>query len=136
MLQTQYISLDEFEEYFGINLRLQLGSEENAIAFIKRVEDRVQRYIDSNFNKNVEIIFETFTDYQKKNYKLALLEECIYIYKNSDLFVDSGYDMERGIIVDDNKLDKLSMSRETLKALRLCGLTSRNIFGARWFWWI
>lgn len=129
MLQTKYVSIDEFQEYFvDIDLRKELGNEENALGFLKRIEDRLERFINAEYNRNITREYPQFTDYQKENYKMALLEEAIYIFRNSDLFVDSGYDTERGEIIDYNKLEKISISRETIKALRICGIVDRNVY--------
>lgn len=129
MLKTRYITIDDFREYFQIDLREQLGSEASAQAFLKRVENRLERYIDANFNKNLFNEYTRFTECQKDNFKLALLEETNYLLRNSDLFVDSGYDVNKGIIADYAKLERLAISKECYKALLLCGLTNRGIGG-------
>ena len=64
MLQTKYISLDEFQEYFQIDLRAEFGTEEAALAFLKRIEDRLETFVDSNFNANVNMRWPNFTQYQ------------------------------------------------------------------------
>ena len=45
-IQTKYITPDEFRDYFGIDLALELPDDTNpsnkAMAFLKRIEDRVE----------------------------------------------------------------------------------------------
>lgn len=135
MLQTKYITKDEFEEYFGINLSSELGGDMEAIRFIKRVEDRLATFVDSNFNCNIDMKYPYFTDYQKYHYKLALLEQCIYIFKNGDISVDSGYDPEKGEVAK-NPGVKYSIAPNCKDNLRLCGIWNRNVPNMSPFWGI
>lgn len=127
--KTKYITLDEYEQYFQEDLRAALGSEEKTIGFLKRIEDRMEVYINSNYNRNIEIEYPVFSDYQKKHYKLALLEQAVYIFHNSDISVDSGYDTERGEIMSRSKIKELSLSTNTIEHLRVCGLWNRALRG-------
>lgn len=130
MLQTQYITLDEFQEYYPeINVMADFGTQENALAFLKRIENRMETFIAANFHKNIEREFSRFNDFQRKHYKLALLEQCIYIYKNSDITVDSGYDIDKGVVANIETIKKLSIAPNAKQELILCGLWSRHIGG-------
>lgn len=133
MLQTKYITKDEFEEYFGINLSSELGGDMEAIRFIKRVEDRLATFVDSNFNANIDMKYPYFTDYQKYHYKLALLEQCIYIFKNGDISVDSGYDPEKGEVA---RPERYVIAPNCKDNLRLCGIWNRNVPNMSPFWGI
>lgn len=140
MLQTKYITLDDYREYFAPkDLVQELGNEENALAFLKRLENRMETYIDSNFNKNIDKQYEKFTDYQKKHYKLALLEQAIYLVRNGDVSVDSGYDPDKGEIMNRNRLKMLSLAPNCVDELVLCGIYGRNLgdrglFMNPWWW--
>lgn len=139
MLQTRYISLDEFNEYFSIDLVASFKSETKAQAFLKRIEDRLSTFVDANFNRNIDKLYPQFTDYQKEHYKLALLEQCIYIYRNSDVSTDSGYDPEKGEIMSRDKIVALSIAPNCKQNLILCGIWNRciktpgTLFGIRWW---
>ena len=132
MLQTKYITLDEFTEYFNIDLRAEFGTEEKALAFLKRIEDRLATYCDSKFNCNVDMKYPCFTDYQKEHYKLALLEQAIYIHRNGDVSVDSGYDPEKGEVA---RPERYAIAPNCKDNLRLCGIWNRNIPNMGPFWW-
>lgn len=139
-METRYITLNEFNQYFPeINLNLALGGEENALAFLKRIEDRLAVFINANFQRNIDMEYPEFTDYQKEQYKLALLEQAIYIFKNSDISVDSGYDIERGIVINRSELVKLSIAPNTQQHLIMCGIWNRQIrsnrMGRRFIGW-
>ena len=140
MLQTKYITLDEFQEYFNVDLRDELGGEAQALSFLTRVENRMEAFINSNFNRNITFEYPAFTNYQKEHYKLALLEQSIYIFRNGDISVDSGFDVEKGIVANKNSLKALSIAPNCENELRLCGLwcrqirSNRNTFGLNWWW--
>lgn len=140
MLQTKYITLDEFDEYFPeIHIRQALGDEQKALAWLKRIEDRMHTYIDSNFNRDIDRAYPVFTEYQKYHYKRALLEQAIYIFRNSDLTVDSGYDPEKGEVMNVGRLKKLHIAPNAYDELRLCGLTDRQLRSNRvqgTIWWM
>lgn len=125
-LQTKYITVDEFNTYFGVDLREDLGTDEGAIAFIKRVEDRMATYIDSNFNRCVDREFPEFSDYQKEHYKLALLEQCLYIWRNGDISVDSGVD-DDGEKLNYARIQQARFSPNAIDNLILCGLLDNTI---------
>lgn len=130
MIQTQYITLDEFQELFPeINVVADFGSQEKALAFLKRIEMRMETFLASNFHKNIGREFARFNDFQKQHYKQALLEQCIYIYKNSDITVDSGYDLDKGVIANIETIKKLKIAPNAKEELVLCGLWSRHIGG-------
>ncbi len=133
MLQTKYITLDEFQEYFGIDLRAAFKGEENALAFLKRIEDRLETFCDSNFNCNIDFKYPHFTQYQKYHYKHALLEQAIYVFKNGDISVDSGYDPEKGEIA---RTEKYAIAPNCKAELRLCGIWNRNIPNMIGWWGI
>ena len=135
MLQTKYITLDEFKEYFGIDLTEAFKTVEYAKAFLKRIEDRLSTFVDANFNRNIDKLYPDFTDYQKEHYKLALLEQCIYIYRNGDISVDSGYDPEKGEIA---RPERYAIAPNCKQNLILCGIWNRcvkvpgTLYGIRW----
>ena len=130
-LNTKYITLEDFKVYFGIDLTAQLKDDDNTSnkgeAFLKRIEDRVATYLNANFYRNVELEFPEFSDYQKEHYKRALLEQAIYVFKNGDISVDSGYDPNSGIVADRNKITALTIAANTQQELMLCGLWCRKI---------
>lgn len=140
-LQTKYITLDEFDEYFPEigPIRQALGGEDKALAWLRRIEDRMEVFINSNFNRNIGEEYPVFTENQKEHYKKALLEQAIYIFRNSDVSVDSGYDPEKGEIMNIDRLKKIQLAPNALDHLRMCGLTGRQLLNMRLkgiIWWM
>jgi hypothetical protein len=140
-LQTKYITLDEFDEYFPEigPVRQALGSEQRALAWLKRIEDRMEVFLNSNFNRNIEQEWPVFTQNMKEHYKKALLEQAIYIFRNSDISVDSGYDPEKGEVMNIDRLKKITLAPNAYDHLRMCGLTGRQLLSLRQkgiIWWM
>ena len=129
--KTKYITLDEFKEYTGIDLELQLKSDDNpsntANAFLLRIENRLASYLDARFYRKVDFEFPKFTNYQKEHYKLALLEQAMYVFRNGDISTDSGYDPEKGVIIKNDEKQDLIISPNAKDNLILCGLWCRKI---------
>jgi len=141
-LQTRYITPDEFLQYFGIDLGAQLKGNANpsdkATAFLMRIEDRMEAFLNAKFFKLVTDEYPCFTDWQKEQYKKALLEQAIYVFRNGDISIDSGYEPDEGIKISRHAIEELSIAPNAMNYLRLCGLWSRHIgqfsyFSDLWF---
>lgn len=130
-LQTRYITPDDFLVYFGIDLGAQLKGNANpsdkATAFLMRIEDRMESYLNATFFKRVTDYWPNFTDWQKEQYKKALLEQAIYIFRNGDISVDSGYEPDEGIKISRRSVKELSIAPNAINYLELIGLWSRQI---------
>ena len=111
MLQTRYITPEELMEYSGIDFEAKLKDDANpsnkVASFIFRWEVRLEAYLNARFFKKVTDEWPQFTDWQKQMYKYALMEQCMYVFRNGDLSTDSGYDPEKGEVIDIEKLKKL-----------------------------
>ena len=131
MLQTKYITGDDFLLYTGIDLAAQLKGNANPSdkvnAFLKRIEVRMEAYLNANFFKRVSDEWPAFTEWQKEHYKYALLEQALYVFKNGDISVDSGYDPDEGIKLDPTARKKITLAPNAIDHLTLIGLWSRHI---------
>lgn len=129
--KSKYITADEFKEFSGIDLKYELADDDNASnkvnAFLYRIETRMSSFLDANFYHKIEIEYPKFSNYQKEHYKLALLEQALYILKNSDIAVDSGYDPTKGQMIDRGQLLELTISPRAKEHLILCNLWNRKI---------
>ena len=135
-IQTRYITADEFREYTGVDLAAELRDTSNPSnkvdAFLMRVEDRMEVFMNSRFFKNVGEIWPKFTDEQKLHYKKALIEQAYYIFKNGDIYSDSGYDPEKGIVASKHALSELTIAPAARDHLRMTGLYSSHIGDWNW----
>ena len=140
-IRTKYITPDDFKTYFGIDLDIELKDSANpsdtALAFLKRIEDRISTFLDSQFYRQVDKEYPNFSDYQKEHYSKALLEQAIYVFKNGDISVDAGYNTETGETASNDTIIKKTIAPNCRNNLMLCGLwcrkvkpgQSRNFFG-------
>lgn len=123
---TQYITPDDFQQYFGIDLGARLKGDANpsdkAFAFLKRIEDRMEAYLNAHFFKNIRVEYTRMSDFQKEKYRLALLEQAIYVFKNGDISVDSGYDPDEGIKISSHARNELILAPNAKDNLRLSGI--------------
>lgn len=131
MILTRYITADEFREYTGVDLAEELHDTSNPSdkvnAFLKRVEDRMEVFLNANFFKNVTEIYPHFSEEQKRHYKLALIEQAYYVFKNGDISADSGYDPERGVILSKHARNEITLAPNAIDHLRMTGLWSARI---------
>lgn len=126
--QTKHITIDDLKTDFPeVEWERDLGGSINANAWIERIEERLKTFIDANFYRNVDQEYPHFTDYQKYHYRRALEEQAIYIWRNSDISTDSGYDPDQGRRISLNELKQMSVAPNAKDELILCGLWSRKI---------
>jgi hypothetical protein len=134
-IKTKYITPDDFKDYFGIDLELELKNSGNpsnsAVAFIKRIEVRMAAFLDARFYRNIDAEYPKFTDYQKEQYSLALLEQAFYIFKNGDISTDSGYDYDTGEKASNDTIIKKIVAPNSVNHLVNCGLWTTKIKGSR-----
>lgn len=138
-LATRNITLDEFKAYTGIDLSAEMRPDSadpnnTAEAFLLRITDRLEAYIDANFYRNPSAMYFGMSDYQKRQYKLALIEQCLYVYKNSDVSVDSGYDPDKGAIASRGEMENIRIAPNARDHLMACGVWCRAIRGVGRSW--
>ncbi len=123
-LKTRYVTIDEVQNETGIDLREEWG--ERAEIELKNIERRMESFCASNFYRNIEREFKNFSDYQKKHFKRAIIEQVIYIIENGDIGSLSGIvDGEKRVNRADYK--NVMWSPYTEDELRLCGIWCRTI---------
>jgi len=129
--KTRYITADEFKQYFGIDLQIELPNGDNesgkVAAYLTRIENRLEAWINANYFYNVTQFWETLNNYQKEQYKYALLEQAYYVLRMGDISVDSGYDKERGIIAGRSTINELSVAPNAMLHLENGGFLNTRI---------
>ena len=129
--KTRYITADEFKQYFGIDLQIELPNGDNesgkVAAYLTRIENRLEAWINANYFYNVTQFWETLNNNQKEQYKYALLEQAYYVLRMGDISVDSGYDKERGILADRSTINELSVAPNAMLHLENGGFLNTRI---------
>ena len=127
--EPKFISVSDFYDYWGIDLIEKLKNSGNpsnkANIFLRRTENNVMAWIDAKTFRNVH--WDHLSDFQLEQFQYALLEQAMYVYRNSDISLDSGYDTEKGIIVDRETLDDLIICIPALNFLKIAGLYNLNV---------
>jgi len=131
-LQSRFITKDDFKEYFGIDLDAELKSDANnsnkAEMFLTRVTNRLEAFLQAQFFKKLDYEYAHFTDYQKEHYKLALLEQALYVFKNGDISVMSGL-VDNNVATTRKQLNEITIGQNCKNELLLCGLWNVHIGG-------
>lgn len=137
-MQPHFVSTEDFYNYWGINLDEQFSRNNSPSNFgnmlLRRVEDRLMNWIDANtfrlmpweyyednYNCGNEMK-QKYVDIQKDYWRKAILEQAMYVFKNSDIAQDSGYDPERGIVASGNELESIEVCRPCINYLKNAGL--------------
>lgn len=130
---SRFLSGEEFFTLTGIRLEneLNISSTDNPSNIVEntlaRVERILENYVGSDFYNNLENRFSTFTDKQKELWKLAVAEQTLYMLKNGDLTLDSGYTKEKGNITNREQMRKITYSEEAIKYLTRLGLRCTHL---------
>ncbi len=129
--KTRYITADEFKQYFGIDLQIELPNGDNergkVAAYLTRIENRLEAWINANYFYNITQFWETLNNNQKEQYKYALLEQAYYVLRMGDISVDSGYDKERGVIAGRSTINELSVAPNAMLHLENGGFLNTRI---------
>ena len=129
-LKPQFVTVDDFNNYHGKNLRDLLRSygqndSYDAERFLAKTELKLMNIIDRKTFRIYD--FNNLTDRQLAFFKMAILEHAWYRYKNGDIGNDSGYNPERGDIVDQDEKEAIRVSQDTIDLLSNAGLWNMNI---------
>ena len=126
MLPTgpQFVTVDEFNNYWGVNLREKIKSGANQSngpeMFLMRCERKLMSYIDHHTFRRFK--YEELSGNQLDAFKEAIIIQAMYNYKQGDIGMDSGYDMERGIVASRAELDELALCQDAINVLSNAGL--------------
>jgi len=140
------VSPDEFLNYTGIDLRLRLigmkninGNSSNAPEmFIRRIQIRLNNYIDTHFRGAISNSFNEPNPYQVYYYKLAVIEQVLYIFNNTAITEDMGLDDNGYSRLTRKEIKEREISIECERNLELAGLFNRQLYGGSGFnrcWW-
>lgn len=121
---------DDYLLMFGKDLDIELQNipadvSNKAELIIANVEDFCKKYLMYNFDWYG--IF--YNDFQMKQFKTGCLIQLEYVLHNSDLFNDSGVDVDNGVIISEDVLRKVEMSKRALREFYLGGMANIGRMG-------
>lgn len=132
-INTREITPDEFREYTGIDLEAELKPDgmpgSTAERFIRRNGLRMEAYLETICHRRLETAYRELNSFQKEKYKLALIEQSLYVFKNGDISTDSGYDPASGPKATPRYLADAYLAPNAKNYLLQAGIMSRDVFG-------
>lgn len=125
----RFVTPSDFENYTGHNLNYLLKAAENesnkANLFLMDIEETLLARIDATSFRVTD--WNNLTDFQLESLQKAIIKQAEYILRNSDLFTDSGYDLEKGEVISIDKLQRIVICRSSIDLLKNCGLFNQVI---------
>ena len=121
---------DDYLLMFGKDLDIELQNipadvSNKAELIIANVEDFCKKYLMYNFDWYGNF----YNDFQMKQFKTGCLIQLEYVLHNSDLFNDSGVDVDNGVIISEDVLRKVEMSKRALREFYLGGMANLGRMG-------
>ena len=118
----------DFKMYWGIDLatKLKNGNEGNrANMFMVMIEDRIMSFVDATTFRNFAWQDIKNRPWQLELMQKAILHQAMYVFENSDIAMDSGYDPDRGIVATRNDLKGIAICEPCLDFLKQAGIFTR-----------
>lgn len=141
-MKPQYVTPEDFLNYFGIDLNENLKGDNDSFkadSFLRRVEDRIMAWVDANTYRNFlweqlrddykapNSYRQYFVNEQKDLWKKAILNQAMYVFRNGEIGLDSGYDMEKGIVAKDNDLGTIEICRPSIDFMKRAGILNHVV---------
>lgn len=127
--EPRFVKPSDYENYTGVSLNAELKVNQNesnkANLFLMQIEDMLLARIDKTSFRLYD--WNNLTEYQKDCLQKAIIIETQYIIRNSNIFTDSGYDPERGEIINIDKLQNIAICPSAIDFLSNCGLYNHVI---------
>lgn len=131
--EPKFVTTDEFYNMWGIDLNARLKGFDNVSnkgnTFLANIERSLMEMIDARTNRNYK--YEELQGRPLKGFKKAILYQAMYVYRNGDISMDSGYDPSKGPVESIDNLEKISYSQRAIQCLVDYGLYNHNIYNRR-----
>lgn len=127
MMKEIYPSIEDFKMFSGVDLEETFFGSEGAEAFVYRVISRLQAWLRSISNFDVEYPKRPLTQYQLAEWKLACMEQLAYVLKNGEVQTDSGYDPVQMRAINEVRIQGTDISRMALLHLKNGGFLNNSL---------
>ena len=127
--KPEFVTKEDFKSMWGVDLDSTLRGDDaqKSNVFLARIERQLKAYIDEG----------SFRQYHWDEIKLnqkwlealqtAILTQAYYVYRNSDISTDSGYDPDKGVIAPKQTLEAIKVCPEAITYLKNAGLFSQTM---------
>ncbi len=123
------ITPEEFRKYTGLDLGVELPDFDDGSNKVTRAISlwtrRVYREVQLNSTRPIPSD-DKLTDFQIESIKEAIIEYGLYYLKNGDLYLQSGFDEDKGKLVDPVDLARIRFPIICLDLLRRAGLIRKS----------
>lgn len=124
--KPEYISADDFLAYWGVDLRVTMKNDMGSVdSFLYRREQEIKTCIDSQTFRHYK--WRELSPFQLAALKEAMLIQAMYIFRNGEIALDSGYDPDRGIVIQQTDLSNLVICEQAKQKLVNGSLWSKQI---------
>ena len=135
---SNFCEPEDFKNVWGIDLFAVMRDDGiTPDQFLARVERQIKQFID-------QVGFRTWDWGSVENYwpwreamQMAILEQAYYLYRNTDIATDAGYDPDKGMVADPNVMKKVTICNGAYQYLHDAGMLNRTLpkhLGRRWDW--
>ena len=120
------VTPDDFKNMFGEDLRYILKNSDNEsnypTIFLTMVQEFLIDWCDERGFRRVK--YDQLTGIQLEYFQKAVLYQAYYVWKNGavGLGLDSGYDAEKGIVIDASNLQRVEVPERVVTMLHKAGL--------------
>jgi hypothetical protein len=125
----RFVTPSDFENYTGINLNgaLKVDNSVSTVAdkFLFQVEERLTSWIDAETFRNFH--WDNLPSWAKECLQKAIIEQALYVLRNSEIWTDSGYDPEKLQLLDREKIYSISISQLAINQLKIGGLYNHSV---------
>lgn len=120
------ISKEEYLNYTGRNLEIELQDLDDGANKVERTIKLWTNRVYSHITRPIPDD-NKMSDYQKQCIKDAICEYGEYYLKNGDLYRLSGFDEDKGQLINHQEINKIKFPQVCIDLLRQCGLIRSNL---------
>lgn len=120
------ISKEEYLNYTGRNLEIELQGLDDESNKVERTISLWTKRVYAQMTPPV-LDDDKLTNFQKQCIKDAICEYGEYYLKNGDLYRLSGFDEDKGQLINSKEINKIKFPQVCIDLLRQCGLIRSNL---------
>lgn len=123
-LKAEYVSVEDFKTYTGIDLYEQLNDNTTPNFFLRDVEDELINYVNLQSWRPISRLMHEnkFTPEQMDAWREAILIQAKYVFENGDILSNNGIDPEQGIRFGTMERYAASIAPNAINKLKMAGI--------------
>lgn len=132
-IQPEYVSVEDFKTYTGIDLYEELPEGKDALLFLRDAEDELINYANMQSWRPINryIVQNKFSPVQMTSLRTAILMQAKYMFENGDAMGNSGLDPEEGVKFGKYERESAAISPKAINELKMSGIITL-VMRSRW----